>query len=126
MAPGQKLIAKRNSDSPKLTADKQYPVVSVMGEAGMADRFYIIDDEGQYCDFFEGEKDSILQIVPSFGTWRPIESAPKDGSKLLLYGKPWSDPVIGQYHTRDKYWMALNLMPYHYPPTHWTPLPELP
>lgn len=59
-------------------------------------------------------------------TWQPIETAPKDGSKVLLYGRPWNDAGIGQYHVRDRYWMALNLMPFHSKPTHWMPLPELP
>ena len=124
MAPGQKLIAKKDF-KPHFTKGRDYQPTAMFHDD---DTVSVVDDMGHefnypvrgMCEFFEAP------FSPSFGTWYSIESAPKDGSKLLLYGKPWSDPVIGQYHTRDKYWMALNLMPYHYPPTHWTPLPELP
>lgn len=147
MTPGQKLIAKRSSDSPKLTANKQYQVVTVMGEVGMADRFYIIDDEGQYCDFFEGEKDSILHISPSFGTWYPIESAPKDGTEILVLDYAGNQSVAKWVDGKDvedrstagnmKYWQGVccgwnvwtgrdELYFECEKITHWTPLPELP
>lgn len=69
--------------------------------------------------------------------WQPIETAPKDGTKILIYvlGEPivcwWAKP--GQYgddvtggwfadHYHDMYCYD----PEFYTPTHWQPLPPPP
>lgn len=70
--------------------------------------------------------------------WQPIETAPKDGTRILLLGKEYGEPKvsIGAYQdnkvwsdesstTDDGYgWYGHdNWSP---TPTHWMPLPEPP
>lgn len=66
--------------------------------------------------------------------WRPIESAPKDGSDVLvvndrgIFVAQWNedgpDNCLDEFwHVRDgKYWHDLRGMK----PTHWMPLPDPP
>ena len=59
-------------------------------------------------------------------TWRPIETAPKDGTDILL----GFEPAIG-WQRIGKAWggqwvSAWNHHPIHDQPTHWMPLPEPP
>lgn len=64
--------------------------------------------------------------------WQPIETAPKDGARILLWGRYWSDgqdwfkePLYGQFSGRR--WEAWGPGgPFGVRPTHWTPLPEPP
>ena len=80
-------------------------------------------------------------------TWQPIETAPKDGSAILLYAncKGWEDcgmsRVVGWF---DQYWWSAYGPAFGEPvanptygrrnpqrigscnPTHWMPLPEPP
>ena len=74
--------------------------------------------------------------------WRPIESAPKDGTHLLLYGRiEWEDygdegdppEIVVGYYDVDEWdfkegWVLVNANPYtdfcH--PTHWMPRPAPP
>lgn len=74
---------------------------------------------------------------------RPIESAPKDGTLVLLYWEDqirrpweseggycvgfWSDPEVGDTLPEDAGWYATDTSgnTFHYPPTHWAPLPVL-
>ena len=73
--------------------------------------------------------------------WLPIESAPKDGSSVLVWSKRggraiawWSnDAIIFEGEDRP-HWVAFNCDDYFYSvhligdrePTHWQPLPEPP
>lgn len=59
--------------------------------------------------------------------WRPIESAPKDGTPILTYcpqGPKYGKWAVRQNVWRDGAWQYSN-QPY-WPPTHWMPLPEPP
>ena len=68
------------------------------------------------------------------GGWQPIETAPKDGSQIVIYWPYWSsDPFIANYSGDSGGWEGERcLTPTHaeaYPerqPTHWMPLPKPP
>lgn len=74
--------------------------------------------------------------------WRPIESAPKDGTSILIYAPSWADPIRvahwseecehGEFVT-DEGWQIFVCDDGHYSvgmcfadATHWKPLPEPP
>lgn len=68
--------------------------------------------------------------------WLPIETAPKDGSWLLLY-EDADIPVCGYWHVIDEHdfswsgWTYADVLlaevrPEGVRPTHWMPLPESP
>ena len=56
-------------------------------------------------------------------TWRPIETAPKDGKEIVLYFPPVKS---GRSHMPRMF--RVERMPWTSPrvPTHWMPLPEPP
>jgi hypothetical protein len=57
--------------------------------------------------------------------WRPIETAPKDGTRALLWADEWSAPATGQWYGKD--WRQLyDLGAFKFQPTHWMPLPHAP
>jgi hypothetical protein len=74
--------------------------------------------------------------------WQPIETAPRDGTWVLLYFDGWDTPssegqptiYVGQWPPEDHWrhdgtWYVDwgDLTQYHIgPPTHWMPLPALP
>lgn len=61
--------------------------------------------------------------------WRPIETAPKDGTQLLLW-EPGAGPIYKNYkvgkfiHANPRWVVGTNS--YVIKPTHWQPLPEAP
>ena len=62
--------------------------------------------------------------------WQPIETAPKDGTEVLVtafkYNKPPARFVsIAQFSEDGNCWQDQEPMPVH-PPTHWMPLPAPP
>ena len=76
-----------------------------------------------------------IAVVPE--GWRTMESAPRDGTRVLLAGKDiygandpggprwridfgWYEPKGG---TLREGWVGLGT---HYPPTHWMPYPKPP
>lgn len=56
--------------------------------------------------------------------WPLIETAPRDGRKLLLWNADWSDSDMGTYY--QDVWVDSNLGVFHSQPTHWmyAPIPN--
>lgn len=63
-------------------------------------------------------------------TWHPIDTAPKDGTEILVCGPEWLRAGVAVWSEHDACWQeACNVEPHQYttrPPTHWMPLPEPP
>jgi hypothetical protein len=51
--------------------------------------------------------------------WRPIDTAPRDGTRVLLWWDGW-DIQLGSWHPLHG-WQTGPIV--HCQPTHWTPLP---
>jgi hypothetical protein len=76
-----------------------------------------------------GELQSALEEIERLkNQWQPIETAPKDGTPVLLY-------IPDGHRDRDQRWVgmfkadcwrSLNYSPLSYRPTHWMPLPAAP
>lgn len=66
------------------------------------------------------------------GNWKPIETAPKDGTEVLLYwpleglGDLHSKIKIGSWHNDAWGWQDRFCRSYTDAPTHWQPLPGPP
>lgn len=64
-------------------------------------------------------------------SWQPIETAPKDGTDVLLWvvdgARGWASLEVGFYEHDE--WFAPDYRPielYAYRATHWMPLPDAP
>lgn len=56
--------------------------------------------------------------------WQPVETAPKDGTLVLLWWPYWRQrAVIGYYATLADRWQSSEVLYDAEPPTHWMPLP---
>ena len=64
--------------------------------------------------------------------WQPIETAPKDGTPILIYEPPYFDATphatyVCSWDTYKEAWVEHSGECYaQYEPTHWMPLPEPP
>ncbi|WP_454676636.1 DUF551 domain-containing protein [Achromobacter marplatensis] len=58
--------------------------------------------------------------------WLDIASAPKDGSRVLLWNRHFDAPCSGQFYGFGDWRMDGNLPLFVYQPTHWMPLPAAP
>ena len=54
--------------------------------------------------------------------WQPIETAPKDGTRVLLHYVHKNFTKIGAWDAGCRYWSADQWF-HERPPTHWMPLP---
>lgn len=55
--------------------------------------------------------------------WQPIETAPKDGTRILAWCEQYAAPLTLQYYDNIKGWcIYYEVLPKHRP-THWQPLP---
>jgi hypothetical protein len=55
--------------------------------------------------------------------WKPIETSPRDGTRILLYGTP-ARTTIGYYDPDLEEWSRI--FKFKWEPTHWQPLPPPP
>lgn len=60
------------------------------------------------------------------GGWLPIETAPKDGSNIILWAKYGDLPLVGRYSKTYDEWLEAGGTGYKFTPTHWQPLPQTP
>jgi hypothetical protein len=58
------------------------------------------------------------------GEWRDISTAPKDGSRVLLWADKWTGPAAGIW--ANSWTVGYDLPPFLYEPSHWQPLPPPP
>lgn len=60
--------------------------------------------------------------------WQTIETAPKDGTRVICWNREWQAPESGCLY--GMFWAANSLAAdkggWKYQPTHWQPLPEPP
>lgn len=69
----------------------------------------------------------IVKAVNSYREWQPIETAPRDGTVVMLWWPYWrSRTVIGYYQSIAGTWCSNEALSDHEPPTHWQPLPPPP
>lgn len=55
--------------------------------------------------------------------WQPIETAPKDGTPILVCDKgPYA--YVAEWFQHSRTWIGADKM--YWEPTHWMPLPEPP
>jgi len=59
-----------------------------------------------------------------YPAWQPIETAPKDGSDVLIYN-PVSGEMFVCYWSKGRWKFAVHIVMKD-EPTHWMPLPEPP
>ena len=57
--------------------------------------------------------------------WQPIETAPRDGSRLLLFVPPYG-PSTGHFCATSQRWYCHSVLNKDADSTHWMPLPEPP
>jgi hypothetical protein len=58
-------------------------------------------------------------------TWQKIESAPRDGTRVLLHERDAPEPIfVGFFHV--EWWEACESDPYAHQPDSWMPLPPPP
>lgn len=57
--------------------------------------------------------------------WESIQTAPRDGTAVLLFHPVWDTVQVGMHYENSLAWQQPNgdLLP---TPTHWTSLPPLP
>lgn len=58
-------------------------------------------------------------------SWKPIGTAPKNGTRILTYHENWSAPNTAQYYGGQG-WSGAYDSPFKDQPTHWMRLPEAP
>ncbi len=57
--------------------------------------------------------------------WKPIETAPKDGTRVLVWHQNWFAASTAQWYG-DWWGLVYEVGPFAYQPTHWMPLPAPP
>ena len=58
-------------------------------------------------------------------TWQPIETAPRDGTEILIWEKEFEAFSVGCFLGDEPFWYGFTYKD-RVNPTHWMPLPEPP
>jgi hypothetical protein len=85
----------------------------------------LVHGENSDCEPYLGpispfDEESIME-------WQPIETAPKDGTPILIYdSSELDDPIYVVRYSLDEWREACGECYYTWNPTHWMPLPNKP
>lgn len=71
------------------------------------------------------KKDEYMSHWPTQG-WQPIETAPKDGTEILVYAPGFCQTALWESYTFSEGWVNDSSGNWLNDPTHWMPLPEPP
>ena len=89
--------------------------------------------EEAFCDKLLLQAADEIERLRALTEWQPIETAPKDGTKLIGYsGGRVSVIFYGEYYLNQFVWFTggtlptMNAEPQIFEPTHWMPSPETP
>lgn len=66
-----------------------------------------------------------VELKGMYPHWRDINTAPKDGGRILAWCSEWTAPSTAQFYPRG-WGLDYELGPFKYQPTLWMPLPEKP
>lgn len=96
---------------------------------------YLEDDLAKSCARWEGGKPEIKEALQALKElreeqdWQSIDSAPKDGTKILTWNGRWQDVSYWtrpNIYTEVMVWQSISGIGHIDQPTHWMHLPELP
>ena len=84
--------------------------ISIENEDSCCAIYVKIDGKESDCDLidadFARQLERELAELRAATTWRPIETAPKDGSEILLFEKYIDVPFVGYWSERSNQWEA--------------------
>ena len=125
------------STTAQFGANRTSPVSEVLELIARADK-YLNTGSGEYASEIMRDMANFLQrhsseFAQCQQQWQPIETAPKDGSDILLYWPldglhpNFARTKIGYWHHRGEWvWQDRAFRTYSEEPTHWMPLPTAP
>ena len=102
--------------TPKATDRDTFPLLKESVVADLA-----------HCEACLAEREAEIKRLKA-GGWQPIETAPKDGTWILVY-TPENEEFKGGHSVATwamNTWIYDGMCPEEWPPTHWMPLPQPP
>lgn len=106
-----------------------------LAREGMHEATRLVGEIRYDCERMEAKlasrKAEVARLSPEGGGWRPIESAPKDGTAIQVFCPTWyrggggQDVVIWMNFTDRPGWYGSSVEA-PLDPTHWMPLPAAP
>lgn len=81
---------------------------------------YAVRSPMKYPSLWEGVSD----LLKNF--WERMDSAPTDGSRVILWNEHWTGPCSGQFYGYIGWGVSEESGIFRYQPTHWMPLPDPP
>lgn len=121
-------------------SDKEFITDERVAEA--LDEFNFCEEENSHenpcCTVSAEAKQTIQHVLREYQGWQPIETAPKDGTKVLLTNGSWVETARWancdeRFEGENWQWLLVDCEDGYYnvtaepnEPTHWMPLPEPP
>lgn len=84
-----------------------------------------VESNEEFRQAFDALHDFVRKLADKMPEWMPIETAPKDGTRVLVWNPLFYAPVSAQFY--GEWWgESYELGPLLHQPTRWLPLPAAP